>query len=456
MYKTFDNTNLLQPFGLAMVSGFLKENGFNTILYDAAAYNTKREEIIRYVMEINPQILGLTLVTQQIPQAIPFLSDIKKILPEIIIVAGGAHPSAEYSNLIEKHREIDIAVFGEGEQTMQEIIECLQEEESLKSVKGIAYRVNGKTIANLPRELIPNLDSLPFADWESLPMDKYWYNYTVKKNYSVVLFSRGCPFSCTFCAKTITGKTFRKRSPEHIIEELTLLYDKFGVRDLLIADALLNLDNNWLNEICEKMLRMNRPLVWGCQIRADRVDRKTLRLMKRSGCWKIFIGVESADNSMLERMKKGETIENIEEGINIIQEEGVIPDLGFIIGLPGETEESIKKTIAFAKKHKKCVSALNLISPFPGTQIYEISKKEGLLIDDWSQFNQNDGLSYVPKDLTREKLLYYYKLAVRSAYLRFSFLFGQIRQVRSWLNFKIRLMIAYKVLIRRFFKSTGS
>jgi len=455
IYKAFDNTNLLQPFGLAMISGFLKEKGFDTILYDAAAYNTKREEIIRYVSESNPQILGLTLVTQQMPQAIPLLGDIKKILPEIIIVVGGAHPSADYSNLIEKHREIDIAVFGEGEQTMQEIIECLKDEKSLNTVKGIAYRVNGKAMVNPHRELIQNLDSLPFADWGSLPMEKYWYNYTVKKNYGVILFSRGCPFSCTFCAKTITGKTFRKRSPEHIIEEVTLLYDKFGVRDLLIADALLNLDNNWLNEICEKMLRINRPLVWGCQLRADRVDRKTLRLMKRSGCWKIFIGVESADNRMLERMKKWETIEKIEEGINIIQEEGLIPDLGFIIGLPGETEESIQKTIKFVKKHKKCVSALNLISPFPGTQIYEITKKEGILIEDWSQFNQNDGLSYVPKDLTREKLLFYYRLAVRSAYLRFSFMLGQILQVRSWLNFKIRLMIAYRILIRRFFKQAN-
>lgn len=452
IYESFDNTNLLQPFGLAMVSSFLKARGFDVTLYDAAAYSNKRKDIIKYTKEIRPQILGLTLVTQQIPQAIHFLRDVKKILPDITVVVGGAHPSAEYGNLIKTHRQIDIAVAGEGEHTMKEIIECLDGGGSLKQVKGIAYRVNGEAQVTPQRELIQDLSTLPFADWESLPMHKYWYNYTVKKNYAVILFSRGCPFSCTFCAKNITGKSFRKRSPEHVIEELKLLYDKFGVRDLLVADSLLNLDNKWLSDICEEMLRINRPFIWGCQLRADRVDRETLRLMKKSGCWKIFIGVESADNRMLRSMKKGETIENIEAGIRIIQEEGFIPDLGFIIGLHGETEESIKKTVRFIKKHKKCVSALNLASPFPGTELYKAAKNEGRLIEDWSQFNQNDGLAYVPKDLTTEKLLYYYKLCVRSAYLRLSFLYSQICQVRSWLNFKIRLMIAYRIFYKRFIK----
>jgi len=284
-------------------------------------------------------------------------------------------------------------------------------------------------------------------------MDRYWYNYTIKRNYTAILLSRGCPFSCTFCAKSITGKSYRKRSPGHVIEELKLLYDRYHVRDMLIADSLLNMDNEWLKEVCEGMLEMNRPITWGCQVRADRVDREALRRMRRAGCWKIFIGVESADEGMLKRMKKGETIEAIEEGIRIIQEEKFYLDLGFIIGMPGETEETIKKTIEFARKYKNCVSALNLASPFPGTELYEIAKKEGHMNEDWTQFNQNDGQGYIPDGLSTEILQENYKMAVKKVYLNISFLLNQIRQVRSWLNFRIRFSIACKIFFRRLLKT---
>lgn len=445
------NTHLLQPLGLAAISGYLKQNGCNVTLYDAGAHYSNKKDIINYIQDFNPVILGLTLVTHQVPQVIPFLNEVKALLPDLITVVGGAHPSVEFESLLKNHEEVDITVIGEGEHTMLELINNIQEGKSLESVNGIAYRVDGNVRQNSERAFIADLDSLPYADWESLPMDRYWYNYTIRKNYAVIVFNRGCPFSCTFCAKDATGLKQRKKSPENALKELNLLHKKYGVRDLLIADSLLNLDNKWLRELCEGMIEMGNLFTWGCQIRADKVDRETLRLMKRSGCRNIFIGVESADNEMLKRIRKGENIERIEAGIKLIQEVGINPDLGFIIGLPGETEDSIKKTIKFAKKYSNCMYAFNLASPFPGTAFYETAKKEGFLIEDWSKCNLYS-MAYVPKDLTSEKLQYYYKKAVRSTYLRFSFLFSQITRVRSWTNFKIKTMIAYRIFFKRFIR----
>lgn len=449
VYDVSHYYHLLSPYGLSLISSFLKQQGCNITLLDAAGHHMKREEIITYVKELNPKILGLTLITNHLPQTIPFLRDIKKVLPDVITVIGGPHPSVEYKSLMQNHKEVDIAVIGEGEYTMLEIINNLQHGESLENIKGVSYRVNGKIKINPFRELISNLDSLPFADWDSLPMDKYWYSWTVKKNYAGLSVSRGCPYSCTFCAYyTTLGKKFRKRSPQNIIEEVKLLYDKFNVRNIYFTDSTINVDNKWLNEICEGLLKLNRPLIWGCHVRADRLHKETIKLMKKSGCNRMFIGVESADNTVLKKMKKGETIEGIREGIMKLHEIGFYPDLGFILGMPGDTEESIMKTINFAKEFKKNLVVFTLAAPFPGTELYKIAREEGFKIDDWSKVDLYS-IAYIPQGLTREKIEYYYNLAIKSIYLRFSFIINQLLRVRSWIDFRSKFRVAFRLFSTR-------
>jgi len=447
-----DYNGVLQPAGLSIISSYLKQHGCNVTLYDAFAHHTKKERIIQYIRHINPQILGVTLMTNHLTQTIPFLRDIKKMLPDIITVVGGAHPSSTYEDFLNHYKEVDIAVFGEGEQTMLEIIESVEDEKPLDQIKGISFRDNGNIKINPFRDYIQDLNALPFSDWESLPMENYWEIWTIKKNYANMILSRGCPFGCTFCgAKKALGKKQRKRSPEHILEEITLLYDRHHVRNILFSDSTLNIDVEWVKQICEGILRLERPILWGCNMRADRVDRQMLKLMKASGCVKVFIGVESADNRMLKRMKKGETIEKIEEGIRYIQEVGINPDLGFIFGMPGETEKSMQKSIAFVKKFKKSVCAFTLAAPFPGTQFYEEAKKEGLLVEDWAKYDIYK-IAYIPKGLTKETLERYYKKAVKLTYVNPFFIIWQLFQIKSWINFTIKLRSAYRIFCKRLFE----
>ncbi len=447
-----DYSGVLQPVGLSVISSFLKQQGCNVTLYDAFGYHKKRDNILAYIKELKPEIIGVTLMTNHLPQTIPFLKAVKSLLPDVITIVGGAHPSAAYESLLQNNKEVDVAVIGEGEYTMLELINSVQNQESYDQIKGIAWRSNGKIKVNPFREYIQDLDSLPFSDWDSLPMENYFDVWTIKKNYANMVLSRGCPFGCTFCgAKNALGAKQRKRSPGHILEEIKLLYNKHNVRNLLFSDSTLNVDNQWVQEICEGLLKFNKSLVWGCNIRADRLDKETLKLMKRSGCAKLFIGVESADNRILKNMRKGENIEKIEEGIKLINESGLIPDMGFILGMPGETEESMKRTIEFAKKHKKSFCAFTLASPFPGTEFYEHAKKEGFMVKDWSKFDIYS-IAYVPKGLSRKKLEHYYQLAVKSNYLRFSYFYRQISQIKSWVNFKISLRLAYRIFFNRLLK----
>lgn len=371
-----DYNGVIQPFGLAMISSYLKLKGCNVTLLDAQAYHMKREKILRYIQELNPKLIGLPLMTNHLSQTLPFLRDAKRLIPGIITVVGGPHPSAGYKDLLQNHNEVDIAVIGEGEYTLQEIIENIQQDTPLDRIKGVAYRYNDQIRVNPFRDFIQDLDSLPFADWESLPMKNYWDAWTIKKNYVNMILSRGCVFSCTFCgAKNALGNKWRKRSPGHILEEIRLLYDRHNVRNLLFSDSTFNIDNQWVNEICEGILRMDRPLLWGCNIRADTINRETIKLMRKSGCVKLFIGVESADNRMLKNMKKGNSIEKIIDGIRLLNEYGLTPDCGFIIGMPGETEESIKKTIEFAKSLKGSICTFSLAAPFPGQNFMKQQKK---------------------------------------------------------------------------------
>lgn len=441
--------HLLSPHGLSLISGFLKHRGCDVTLMDAAGHHMVQSEIMHAIRSLAPDILGLTLITNHLPQTIPFLDDIKRAFPNIITVVGGPHPSAEWENLIRNHRSIDIAVIGEGEEPMFEIIERIGSGDSYKDVSGICYRIGDEVKMNPPRAFIHDLDALPFADWESLPVNQYWYSWTVKKNYAGLSVSRGCPFSCTFCAYYSTlGKKFRKRSVPSVLDELKLLYDRFGVRNIYLTDSTINIDNRWLTELCEGMLKLNRPIIWGCHIRADMVNRETARLMKRSGCNRMFIGVESADNGVLKQMKKGETIERIKEGVEQLHSVGFYPDLGFILGMPGDTEASLMKTITFAKSFRKNLVVFTLATPFPGTELYEIAKSEGLDVKDWSKIDLYS-LSYVPKGLTRERIEHYYRTAIRQTYLRPSFIAGQVMRLESLLDFKCKCKLAVQVFTER-------
>lgn len=291
-----------------------------------------------------------------------------------------------------------------------------------------------------------DLDSLPYADWDSLPMDKYFAQVSAKKNYVKFFGSRGCPFQCIFCAAPlIMGRKLRKRSPENIVGELILLYDKFSVRDVGFGDSTLNVDNKWLTSLCKEIIKMNRPIIWRCNVRGRGVNKEVAQLMKKSGCVHVTMGIESGDPEMLKAMKKGETLHDFRKAIKVFHDLDIPLVNSFIIGLPGETEESIKRTLEFAKEIKTSVAGFNIAVPFPGTEFYEIAKKEGVMVDDWTKFNVTE-VSYIPKGMTQKPLQDAFRWVSKKYYLRLMYLFQTLMGVKSFLNLKIFLRAGFRVL----------
>lgn len=445
-----DYDNIIQPYGLAVISSFLKSQGCDVTLYDAHAYHMKKEHILQFINKVNPSILGLPVYTSQLPQTISFLKDVKRIKPEIITVVGGPHPTAEAENLLLQNKVIDIAVMNEGEFTMFEIIDRLQNNTSFDDLAGIAYRVDGVVKVNSRREFIKDIDSLPFADWDSLPMEMYWGANTERKNFANLVFSRGCPFTCTFCgAKEAVGKRHRRRSPESISREVKLLYENYGVRELGLSDSTFNVNKQWVKDVCKVLLDLNKPdLVWQCNLRADLLDTESLELMKKSGCTKVFVGVESGDDEMLKSMKKGTNYEMIRKGVKLLDKIGFQVFCGFLIGMPGETIASIQKTMALAKEFRKYSCAFSIATPFPGSEFYHIAKQEGFAVKDWTKYDTYN-LSYVARGLTREDLQSYYNQLVRNNYISFTFIINQLTHIRTWFQFKVQLRIALRIIFGR-------
>lgn len=446
---------LSPPYGLACVSSFLKSKGCDVTLFDACAYGFDRRKMIEYAKDANPDLIGFTAITCNVNMIASLCHDIKQELPNIKIILGGPHPTVEPNSTLQNYLDVDIVVIGEGEYTCLDLIFALENSISLSTVKGIAYRdEDGTIVLNEIREPIQNLDELPFADWESLPIEKYFTLTTEKKNTIRTLASRGCPFNCTFCAvKTSIGKTVRQRSPENVVAELIHLYEMHGVRDVVFGDSTMNLDAEWLSKFCNLMIEMNKTkkIIWRCNVRANTTTEVLARLMKESGCRQVFMGVESGSEYMLRRMKKGETLNDIKNAVNVYNKVGLRIFCSFILGMPGETLQTIQETLDFANSINIFSGGFSLATPLPGTEFYEIAKKEGEVIRDITKYNAKE-VSYVPRGMTKEQLLKEYKRINKQFFFKPTRLIKNLLGMTTIFSLKVHLLFSMRLLKEKIFQ----
>jgi len=454
MEKRRDFEQLMPPYGLAIISSYLKDNDVEIEVLDAKAHQMVRKEILNYIEKKKPDIIGFTCMTPEFSLISSLLPSIKEMIPKIKVVLGGPHPTLAPLSILKQNLNIDIVVIGEGEYTSLEMVKALENGKSLKNIKGLGFRNNNKITINKPRELIQNLDSLPYADWDSLPVNKYFAHVSSRKNYVKFLVTRGCPYSCTFCAAPlIMGKKLRKRSPKNIVGELIHLYDEHKVREVGFSDSTLNIDNKWLRELCIELIEMNkeRPIIWECNVRADTTDEKTIKIMKEAGCVLVTMGIESGNQKMLYSMKKGETLDQFRRAVSIFNKQKMPVLSSFILGMPGETTETINDTLNFAKELNLFNAGFNLAMPFPRTEFCEQAIKEGWVLNDSIMANMSPSIvSYVPKEMTKEQLRMAYKNVNKKYHLRLSHLLKIAASMKSFTNLKIHLWGGLRII-----KKTG-
>ncbi|MFQ6020440.1 MAG: B12-binding domain-containing radical SAM protein [Candidatus Aenigmatarchaeota archaeon] len=424
------------PIGLGYIASVLEKNNISVEIIDANALNLIPEDVALYAK--NFDIIGVSMLTPAHRFGVALANH--ELLKNKLKVVGGPHASGYPEELLESG--FDIVVRGEGEYSFLEIVQG----KNLKDILGISFKDNGKIIHNKNRPEL-DVDKLPFPARHLMIKNGVDLPYlsagTQYRPWSPIFTSRGCPYDCNFCNKKVFGYKFRPRSPENVVKEIDFLVKNYGVKEIDIYDDTFNLDIERAEKILDLIIERNYKIYIRTTngLRADKVTRRFLEKMKKAGCIYIAYGIESGDQSVLDKIPKAETLEDIRRAVKLTKEVG-IPVCGFIMfGLFGDTKETMQKTIDFTKELDLDFVAVNLTTPYPGTKLFDRIKKEGKFLFDfnkWEDFHHTSGrMCFTHPDVASPKEVEEaYQRAYREFYFRPRYLIRQLLKVRTWEQFK--------------------
>lgn len=437
---------VLPPLGLAYLAACLERAKIEVAIIDANAENLTPPEVVKKVLISKTDLVGIGAVTNTINEAWKIAQQIKK-KKNIPIVLGGIHPTVLPVESLKKDF-IDMVICGEGENALVE----LASGKPKSKIAGLSFKKNQKIIHNQPSLLLKNLDLLPLPARHLLPMEKYGSIGARRTPYTTLISSRGCPYSCSFCStRKISGRLFRLRSSKSVILEIDHLVKTYGVREINIVDDNFTLDKARVEQICRLLIKRGYDLILknGNGVRIDSLTYPLLKLMKKAGWHLLAFGIESGNQAILDQNNKGLKLTKVRQVIGWCQKLGIETEGFFIIGLPGETPETIQETIDFAKSLHLDEVQFNILIPFLGTPARELIKKEGrILTDDWSAYNAWIRPVFELDRLSPEQLLKKQKQAYRGFYLRPQMLLKQALKPNFWPKIKTSLPIFFPMFFK--------
>ena len=434
------------PLGLGYIASILRENGFETriyhvenprlkdellntgadVVYDfrSGGYRRYRDSIkddshcvwkeVRETVETyKPDVVGISLLSVEVASALKISQICKEYNDKCIVVWGGVHPSFLPDECL-KNKEVDFVVCGEGEYTMLELCQTLEKGGGFHGIKGLSFKYNAEIVHNPYREAIPNLDEIPYPARDAV---LYPESFDFKSLGSMIL-SRGCPFRCTFCSsRNFWDKKVRFRSPENVIKEIKILKDTYGTTHVMFWDDTFTMNRVLIQKYCNAIIDAGFKITWRTSTRADFVDEELLKLMKKAGCVKLEIGVESGSDRMRKIIHKDVTNEQIRHAFNLINKSGIGSGSFFMAGFPEETVADLMQTFQLMKDLNANEMAFNILDPMPGSEDYEKCKRLGLVPEnpDWNDFPFWPDAHYV-KNISREDFTKYANMIAKWLY----------------------------------------
>lgn len=440
---------LYYPYYLAYATGALEKAGFKPKLIDAVAKKWSHEDTVRFVEKFKPDLIVLDTSTPSIINDVKVASEIKQTLPETHISLVGTHPTNLTEETFSMSDSIDSICRGEYDYTVVDLAHTLEEEKPLDSVLGLSFRKGKKIKHNRPRPLIKDLDELPFVSdvyKRHLNIEDYFYA-SVRHPQVTILTARGCPFNCSFCNIPFKA-SYRARSVENVVDEFEYIQNELPeVKEVMIEDDTFPVIKKRTLELCELMIKRGIHLPWSCNARVD-VDFETLKKMKKANCRLLCVGFETPTQKVLDSIHKRTTKQLQLDFMKKTREIGLLVHGCFIFGLPGDTKQTIRETIEFAKELNPDTAQFYPMMIYPGTEAYEWAKKNGYLTtEDFSKWLTPEGLHNTVisrPDLTNKELVELCDQARREFYLRPAYIFSKLKQ-----------MIITPQEAKRILKSTG-
>jgi len=409
------------PLNLLNLAATARQAGHEIRILDAASTGISLQPFVEQVVGANPDVVGISAMTAHIHTAGRLAARLKARLPSVPVVVGGAHVSALPEETMERWPAFDVGVVGEGDLTIVELMEALDEGRDLEAVPGLVVRRNGRRLLTRRRPLIKDLDTLPFPAWDLLPDFTTLYQPTATRRVRLpsayLVSSRGCPYRCTFCSNSVHGRTFRSYSVDYLMRMVEHLIDLFGVRDITVYDENLAVNRQRLVELCRRLIEADHDLTWSCDARADNLGPDLTALMYRAGCRSVWMGMESGDPEMLARYRKGTSIDDYRRATRWCKQAGLLCNGSFIIGGPGETRASLRRSLAFARQVDLDYFTPFYCTPLPGAPMYNEVHKHGTFFSDYSLATMTFP-TFIPHGLTARELQVWYVWSLFAFYIR--------------------------------------
>lgn len=411
---------------LAILASSLKKKGHKVKALDFNLKEVDEQFFIKTLNEFKPEYICFTFVTPLFPIIQNLAKIAKNMNKKVVIIGGGPHSSSMPEDVL-KESEIDITVIGEGDIVITEVIE-----NGAQNVKGVSFKKEGKIILNGKKDLIQDLDTLPFPDWSIFNLEKYKNSSHLVSKKSPLGFletSRGCIFDCCYCNKVMLGRSFRAKSVKRVVEEIKYMLNQ-GFKELLLVDDGFTTDIKRAHKICHLIIKEGLKFPWTLTngIRVDRVTPEIFFDLKKAGCYKVAFGIESGDESVLKDIGKYTRLEQVKDAVKWANKAGIETLGSFMIGLPLDTEKTMQKTIDFAKQLDISVAKFTITIPYPGTRLFDdYSSKNLIKSTNWGYYDAyKPNELYDHPNLDWDVIYRYHKKAFREFYFRPKYILKRI------------------------------
>ncbi len=390
----------MPPLGIGYIASVLEEAGHEVTLVSLTTLPVpKLADIRELVRRFRPHVVGHTALSPSANSSRVLFEAIRSEDPNVLLVAGGAHPTALPEHTI-TWMGADIAVLREGEHTFLELVTALEKGRDLKEVDGIVYKENGEIRYTAMRPFEPNIDVFPFPAWHLIKPETYPQvppqGMLKSPPATMMITSRGCPYECSFCASFRTlGRAHRLRNPSKVVDEMQLLRERHGIREIMLVDLNFTFTRNHAVAVCNEMLKRNFTTTWKTLsgFRIDHVDEELLKLFKQTGCYQVIFGIESFNQSSLNRLNKDLDVRIVHEKIHMAKRIGLNTASFFIIAMPGETEAQARYTMRMARKSPLDFAGFFCWTPMPGAADWEAFEKTiDLYSFQWEKLNYDEAV----------------------------------------------------------------
>jgi radical SAM superfamily enzyme YgiQ (UPF0313 family) len=433
------NKTVMKHFGhmpniqLLYVAGVLEKIGVEVNYADIVGMELSDSDLDLRLKRFDPDIIAFSVYTSHFHNTVSYARHFKSIVPRAKIMVGGVHATLFPHETMNYNKEIDFTCVGEAEMVLPAFVERWEKGEGFEGLRGILWRDGEEVKYAGPPAANNDLDSCPFPARHLVPNEKYFNFISTYRNYTVFNSSRGCPYPCIFCEAARTK--FRARSPENVVAEFEECYEKHGVREIDIFDSSFTVRKDRVFKMCELLCKsgLNKKLVWNVRSRVDSINEELLEAMREAGCYRIFYGVESGNDEVLHNLRKGIKLDRIKKIISKTDEIGISAFAYFLIGAPGETPESVRQTIDFAKALPLDFAIFNCLTAFPKTELYEKYYLPESQHDFWEEYMKSPEptTAFMGRPWTKMEDQELRRMA-HSAMLEFYFRPGQVvRAIRS-------------------------